>query len=98
MAKLSMSTMWRSGVFTGKYDAQFIAPIHDEVVFSVHKDQAAEVIPIIHGAMVQNYAGMVVPLVSEITIGRNFCDMVTLGTEPDAERTKEIVDSLFEGV
>lgn len=97
MAKLAMASMWRSGIFTGRFDARWMFPVHDEVVFSVHKNQAHEVIEIAHACMIQQYADMTVPLESEIAIGRDFGRMDVVGTEPNAERTKEIIDKLFEG-
>ena len=94
--KLAMKAMWESGVFTGKYDARFIGPIHDEVVFSVHKDDALEVIQIVHQCMTQDYAGMDVPVVSSISLGPNFCDQVELGDKFDAENISKAIATVFE--
>lgn len=94
MCKLSMKTMWEMGIFT-KFDCRFIAPIHDEVCVSVHKDQVAEVAALIHEAMTQQYADMYVPLESEIAIGLNLGDLKVIGTEPDEQHTKEVIKELF---
>lgn len=95
MARLAMKSLWESGIFTGRLDARWMFPVHDEVVFSVHRDQAHEAIRIAHACMVQPYAGMVVPLESEVAIGRDFGRMEVLGTQPNKEKTEEILDGLF---
>ncbi len=80
MTKLAMVRMWQSGVFTsGRFDAVFYAPIHDEVVVSVHRDQALEVIRILHPCMTARYADMKIPVVSSISLGRDFGQQIECG-------------------
>ena len=96
MSRLAMASMWRSGVFTdGKYDVRWYFPVHDEAVVSVHKDDATEVIKILHACMVQQYADMTVPLESEIAIGLNFGDMKVVGKKPDSSRIVKVLENLF---
>lgn len=83
--KLAMASMWRSGAFTGKFRAQFYAPIHDEVVFSVHKDDALELIRVVHGCMTQPYGGKKIPIISSISLGRNFGEQIECGETVEAD-------------
>lgn len=96
MAKLAMARVWQSGIVTGKYDAVFLCPIHDELVFSVHKDQAAEFIAEAHACMVAQYSTMKIPLESSIAIGKTFACDVDIGTVPDAEVIKKAIAKLFQ--
>ena len=61
----------------------------------VAQPHQAEVAALIHEAMVQQYADMYVPLESEIAIGLNLGDLKVIGTEPDEQRTKEVIKELF---
>jgi DNA polymerase I-like protein with 3'-5' exonuclease and polymerase domains/5'-3' exonuclease len=92
MAKLAMASMWRRGIFTGKYDARFIAPIHDEVVFSAGRGDAAEVIREVHECMTQPYADMKIPIVSSISLGRNFGEQIDCGDAFDAAAIAEALE------
>ena len=93
--KLAMASMWKRGLFTGKYDAQFIAPVHDETVSSVHRKDAVRFIREAHQCMTQNYAGMVVPMKSSLAIGRDFSCPIEIGTDFTDEQVQEAVDKLF---
>lgn len=96
MTKLAMARMWRSGVFAdGRFDAVFYAPIHDEVVFSVHKDQALELIKLVHPMMVAKYANMQIPIVSSISLGRNFGVQIECGDFVDEARIKAAIEECF---
>ena len=95
MTKLAMARVWSSGIVTGKYDAVFYCPIHDELVFSVHKDQAIEFIKEAHACMVANYAGMKIPLESSIAIGPNFSADYEVGNLPDPEAIQKVLDEIF---
>lgn len=81
--KLALGSMWDEGLFNGNYNAQFYFPVHDEVVFSVHKDDALEVIRKAHACMVQPYADQKVPIISSISLGRNFGQQIECGEEVD---------------
>lgn len=94
--KLALASMWRRGLFTGRYRAKFYMPVHDEVVFSVHKDDAVECIREVHECMVQPYAGMTVPIASSISLGTNFGEQVECGEEPKPEVIEEALGRLFE--
>jgi len=96
MAKLAMARVWSSRICTGKYDAVFLCPIHDELVFSVHKDQAAEFIAEAHACMVAQYSTMKIPLESSIAIGKTFACEIEVGTVPDAELIKKAISKLFQ--
>lgn len=95
MAKQALSRMWSSGVFTGKLRASFVGPIHDEVVFLVHRDDALEAIRVCHKIMTEQYADMTVPLESSLAIGLTFKAEVELGTTFSDEQVREAVHGLF---
>lgn len=95
--KLAMASMWRRGLFTGKYDARFVAPVHDETVSTVHRKDAVKFIREAHECMTQNYAGMVVPMKSSLAIGLDFSCPVEIGTDFTDEQVQAAVDKLFEG-
>ena len=93
--KLAMKEMWLKGLFNGKYDAQFIAPIHDEVVASVHRKDVVAFVREAHACMVQNYANMVVPMESSLAIGLDFSCPLEVGTSFTDEQVQAAVDKLF---
>lgn len=96
MTKLAMARMWESGVFwDGRFDARFYAPIHDEVVFSVHKGQALELIKLVHPMMIAKYADMKIPLVSSISLGRNFGVQIECGDFVDEARINAAIEEVF---
>jgi 5'-3' exonuclease len=89
--KLSVAEMWRRRIFAGRYNAQFYFPVHDEVVFSVHKDDAFKVISEAHACMVQPYGGMKIPIISEISLGSSFGRQIEVGDVPDERRINEAI-------
>ncbi len=94
--KLAMARVWRSGVLW-KYDVVFFAPIHDELVFSVHRDHALEVIKIFHDAMVEPYGNLPVPFLGSISLGPNFGKQHEAGDWYIEENIKEILAKIFSG-
>jgi DNA polymerase-1 len=92
--KLAMARVWRSGVLW-KYDVVFFATIHDELVFSVHRDHALEVIKIFHDAMVEPYGNLPVPFLGSISLGPNFGKQHEAGDWYIEENIKEILAKLF---
>jgi DNA polymerase-1 len=94
MTKLAMARVWRSGVLFN-YRAQFIAPIHDEMVFSVHRDDLIDFCREVHSLMVKPYADMRVPIESSISFGLNFAEQTEAGDSVDAERFRGILQQLF---
>ena len=97
MTKLTMGRVWRAKMLT-RYDAQFFAPIHDELVFSVHRDEAVAFVQELHPMMVAQYADMKIPLESSIGIGRNFKDLIEIGETPSTELILGALRKLFPGV
>jgi 5'-3' exonuclease len=96
MTKLAMARMWQSGVFAdGQFDAVFYAPIHDEVVFSVHKDHALEVIKLTHPLMTAQYANMQIPIVSSISLGPDFGRQIECGDFVDEEAITQALEDCF---
>lgn len=95
MLKLAMANMWRRGIFSGKYRAKFYAPIHDEVVFSCHKDDLIPVLREVHPCMTQQYAAMKIPLESSISFGLTFGTQHEIGTRIDEAKIAEVLHGLF---
>lgn len=89
MTKLAMGRMWQSGVFTSGLRAQFYFPVHDEVVFSVHRDDAVTAIQAVHKCMTARYANMTVPIESSISLGATFGQQIELGNVPSEEAINE---------
>lgn len=92
--KLAMARLWKSGALW-KYDMVFFAPIHDELVFSVHKDHAIDVIRIVHDCMTQPYGDLPVPFLGSISLGPDFADQHEAGDWFVEENIQEILDNLF---
>lgn len=95
MLKLALASMWRKGIFTGKYRARFYAPIHDEVVGTCHRDDLIPLLRDLHPCMTQQYSTMKIPLESSISIGLTFGTQIELGTTVDELKIKEALTELF---
>jgi hypothetical protein len=92
--KLAMANVWDSGVLYD-FDCVFYAPVHDELVFSIHKDHALEAIRIIHDAMTRQYGDMIVPCMSSISLGPNFGEQIECGDWYIPERIQAALDKVF---
>jgi len=88
MTKLAMGRMWDRKLHK-KYDAQFVAPVHDEVVWSVAVCDLIPFIKELHWCMTQPYADMKVPIVSSISFGPSFGEQFEIGEEPTDEAINE---------
>lgn len=95
MMKLAMARMWQKGLFTGKYRAAFYAPVHDEVVFSCHKDDLVPMLKELHPCMIAQYANMRIPLESSISIGPTFGTQYEIGTVVDEAAIAEALHKVF---
>lgn len=77
--KLAMARLWKSGVLFD-LDMVFFAPIHDELVWSVHKDHALSSIKVINECMTTPYANYDIPFLGSISLGLTFgSDQVECG-------------------
>lgn len=94
--KLAMAGMWADGTFAdGRFNARFYMPVHDEVVFSVHRDDAVACIQEVHARMVQPYADMKIPIVSSISLGPNFGEQIELGEQPTKDAIEAALAEVF---
>ena len=93
MTKLAMARMWQAGI-RQKYDLKFLAPIHDEVVFSISLEDMPQAICEIHQAMTAPYANMSVPIESSISFGWNFNDQHEVGDI--AQPTPELIQQYIQ--
>jgi len=78
MTKLAIARLWKSGILHS-LDMQFIAPIHDELVWSVSYEDALESIKVVHECMTAPYSTMQVPIMGSISLGPNFGDQRECG-------------------
>ena len=74
MTKLVMGAIWRAGLLH-KYDARFLFPVHDELVFSVARKDLQAFALELKPLMQQKYAHMTVPVLSSFSVGPNFADL-----------------------
>lgn len=97
MLKRAMGEVWKSGLLF-RLDCRFFAIVHDELVFSVHRRDALELIRIVHGAMSLPYTPTFpVPFGGSISLGPNFADQVELGETVDPARITRALELLFDG-
>ena len=94
MTKLGMGRLWRSGIYF-RYDARFIAPIHDELVSSVTAEHAVDFLREKNAAMTVPYATMKVPILGSISIGANFADQIECGNTFNEENIKSALNDIF---
>lgn len=94
--KLAMARVWDSGVVYD-YDCRFIAPIHDELVFSIHKDHVVDAVRIIHRCMTEQYHDMKVPCLSSISLGPNFGEQIECGDYFIEENIRKALHEVFHG-
>jgi len=93
--KLAEGRMWDQRLVQ-KFDCEFIAPVHDECVFSVAVDDVFEFLPAAHACMVAKYANMDLPVKSSISIGRDFGGQKEIGNYPTREAiTKGLLELGF---
>lgn len=93
MTKLSMARLWDSGALA-KYDARFVAPIHDEIVTSLgieDEDAAVEFIRIKHGCMTQAYSTLPVPILGSISLGPSLGKQIECGDEFDEDAIRAAI-------
>ncbi len=76
--KLAETRIWKSDLLY-RYDARYIGPVHDELVFSVCIDDLVGFLTEAHAMVVAPYGGMTVPIVSEISFGLNYGEQTEVG-------------------
>lgn len=81
--KLAEGKAWKRDLCY-RYDARFIGPVHDELVWSVGIPDLHGFIPELHACMVAPYANMQVPIAGSISFGPNFYHQIEIGEEPTA--------------
>lgn len=94
MTKLAMARMWKRGIFF-RYRARFFAPIHDEIVSSVHRDDAIDFIREKHECMVAPYSTMTVPILASISLGPDFAQQIECGDWYIADNINQAINDSF---
>jgi DNA polymerase I-like protein with 3'-5' exonuclease and polymerase domains/5'-3' exonuclease len=89
-----MTAIWDSDLIEA-YDFHFYWPCHDEVVFSVGKEDAAPAIQKLHSFMCQQFLD-VLPSASSIGIGASYGELVEIGEVADGELIGRTVDDIFD--
>lgn len=92
--KLAMARLWRSGILF-RLDMVFFAPIHDELVFSVHRDHAVECLKTVNWCMTQPYGGLAVPFIGSISLGPTFGKQYECGDWVIEENIRSAIDKVF---
>ena len=92
--KTVMTRIWDSRLIED-YDFQWMFCLHDEIVVSVGREDAAHVIKALYGFMTEQFLD-VVPSASSIGLGKNFGELVELGEVFDAEKIEETLSDIFD--
>jgi hypothetical protein len=95
MTKLSMARLWDSGALF-KYDAKFIAPIHDELVASVAISDAVDFIREMHTSMTRPYSTLPVPILGSISLGPSLGKQIECGDDFDEEAIRKALGEVME--
>jgi DNA polymerase-1 len=94
MTKKAMGRIWRAKLLV-KYDAEFIAVVHDELVFSCGRDDLIPFTQELHALMTERYADMTIPIESSIGIGHNFKELIEIGDQPTTDAIMGALRELF---
>lgn len=86
----------QEGIVT-RTKASLIAPIYDELAFSVHSDCAVDLIMSVHEIMVKDIPGLAVPMLAEPSLGINFGDQIEIGRFPNPGLIEAAMDEAFNG-
>ncbi len=84
-----MGHLWDSDILD-KYDVQFIAPIHDEVILSVGCKDVVPAIQGIHALMCEKFLDTL-PSASSIGIGKSYGDLIEIGEVADTAKIEAAV-------
>ena len=79
--KVVLTDIYKQGIL-GRTGAVLIAPIYDEVVFSVNHGYVVDLIMSVHEIMTQDMPGLPVPILAEPSLGVNFADQIEIGRFP----------------
>ena len=71
---------------------RFYFPVHDEIVWSAHKDRMLYVSKVVHGCMTVPYSTLPVPILGSISVGRNFGQQIEAGDYFVAEDVQKAID------
>jgi DNA polymerase I-like protein with 3'-5' exonuclease and polymerase domains/5'-3' exonuclease len=89
--KVVLTALYQRKTFQ-RHGAQFLAPIHDELVFSCHSSKAPSLIMEVHSIMTQGIPGLPCPLWAEPSLGPNFGTQVEIGPHPTPELINYAID------
>ncbi|WP_019865192.1 DNA polymerase [Methylovulum miyakonense] len=92
--KRTMTAIRQQGI-TQRTGAVLIAPIYDELVFSVHSSNAVDLIMNVHSIMTRDIPGMAVPMLAEPSLGINFGVQVEIGAFPTPEKIESAMSKAF---
>ena len=84
MIKLALARLWKSGILFS-LDMIFIAPIYDEIVWSVAIDDSVESIKTVHECMTVDYADLGVPILGSVSLGKSFGEQIECGDAFDED-------------
>lgn len=86
-----LTVLWKQQTFQ-RHGAKFLAPIHDEIVFTFDSSVASSLILEVHSVMVRGIPGLPCPLWAEPSVGPNFGVQYEIGPHP----TPELIEAAVE--
>ena len=89
--KSVLTVLWKQQTFQ-RHGAKFLAPIHDEIVFTFDSSVASSLILEVHSVMVRGIPGLPCPLWAEPSVGPNFGVQYEIGPHPTPELIKAAVE------
>lgn len=91
--KLAQNEVCKRGLYE-RYRAKFVWPIHDQVDNLVAEEDLVPFVLELHKILTQPYGKMNFTIKSEIKIGRDFCNLVKVGTAPTRGKIEEVFHAL----
>jgi len=91
--KLIIGEIWKQRILD-KFEAYFMFSVHDQIDFSVRKDQVIDFIRTVHPIVTQPFANYGVEIQSSIEIGKDFGSLIEIGVEFDEEKIGKVLSKL----
>jgi DNA polymerase I-like protein with 3'-5' exonuclease and polymerase domains len=92
--KLAVNRVYSRGIYE-RYAGSFVWPVHDQTDSLCPIENAVGFVMEKHTAMTELYADMPFKIKSEVSIGKNFGELVAVGTDPTPEKIEEVLLQIF---
>jgi len=90
--KSVLTDIWEQGILQNT-GAVLIAPIYDELAFSVHSSRAVELILGVYACMTQGIPGLPIPMLANPSLGRTFGDQIEILKDCYEPLTRERIEA-----